>query len=128
MLFPENTIISCLSWKIFEIWFIFFNSDLLMLKGNIKTLLFKTKRCNNEISERIQIIFFFFWLLLSSHIHFEGLVILFSKALEYMISLCFLYYCLTFDNDYWQSFVVAILALVVATFSTGIDSECFQVS
>lgn len=37
-------------------------------------------------------------------------------------------YCLTFDTDCWQSFVVAILALVVATFSTGIDSKCFQVS
>jgi hypothetical protein len=28
----------------------------------------------------------------------------------------------------WQSFVVAILAIVIATFSTGIDSKCFQVS
>jgi len=37
-------------------------------------------------------------------------------------------YCLTSDTNCWQSFVVAILALVVATFSTGIDSKCFQVS
>lgn len=27
----------------------------------------------------------------------------------------------------WQSFVVALLAIVIATFSTGIDSQCFQV-
>lgn len=27
----------------------------------------------------------------------------------------------------WQSFVVALLAMVIATFSTGIDSKCFQV-
>lgn len=27
-----------------------------------------------------------------------------------------------------QSFVVAVLAIVIATFSTGIDSKCFQVN
>lgn len=27
----------------------------------------------------------------------------------------------------WQSFVIAVLAMVIATFSTGIDSKCFQV-
>lgn len=26
-----------------------------------------------------------------------------------------------------QSFIVAMLAIVIATFSTGIDSQCFQV-
>lgn len=29
-------------------------------------------------------------------------------------------------NNIVQSFVVALLAMVIATFSTGIDSQCFQ--
>lgn len=29
-------------------------------------------------------------------------------------------------NNFVQSFVVALLAMVIATFSTGIDSQCFQ--
>lgn len=28
---------------------------------------------------------------------------------------------------YLQSFVIAVIAMVIATFSTGIDSKCFQV-
>ncbi|KAH7511888.1 hypothetical protein FEM48_Zijuj12G0030800 [Ziziphus jujuba var. spinosa] len=39
-----------------------------------------------------------------------------------------LYLLSRFDNDFicGQSFVVAVLAMVIATFSTGIDSQCFQ--
>lgn len=34
---------------------------------------------------------------------------------------------MTVDIISWQSFVIAVLAIVIATFSTGIDSQCFQV-
>ncbi|KAK5833003.1 hypothetical protein PVK06_016812 [Gossypium arboreum] len=34
--------------------------------------------------------------------------------------------CLEAEEIMYQSFVVALLAMVIATFSTGIDSQCFQ--
>ncbi|WJX25794.1 hypothetical protein P8452_14798 [Trifolium repens] len=60
--------------------------------------------------------------LLSLNIRFEGYIcFLFLKALNYCLT-CWL----TCDNDCWQSIVIGILAIVIGTFSTGIDSKCFQ--
>lgn len=44
-----------------------------------------------------------------------------------ILSCSSLHLFLTIDFVNLQSFVVAVLAIVIATFSTGIDSKCFQV-